>query len=135
MFEKGKTYNRREDLHKIYGGQMQGGISTPSQYAFVMLFTGTSGEQYGYKDAWNDEGLYLYTGEGQEGDMVFKRGNLAIRDHEANGKALHLFEYVRIGHVSYVGQMVYESHQIISAGDVNDNIRRIIVFVLRPVER
>ena len=43
----------------------------------------------------------LYTGEGQRGDMDFVRGNLAIRDHVANGKDLHLFEYVQTGYVRY----------------------------------
>jgi hypothetical protein len=69
---------------------MQGGISTPSKHDFIILFTSAMGEQYGYKDGWNEQGLY--TGEGQQGDMAFIRGNLAIRDHVENGKALHLLK-------------------------------------------
>lgn len=133
MFKTGEDYNRREDLHKKYGGQMQGGISTPSNHNFIMLFTSHSGEQYGYKDGWSEDG-FLYTGEGQEGDMTFIRGNLAIRDHEKHGKSLHLFEYVKTGHVRYVGQMAYTSHKIMKGRDINGNIRSVIVFVLRPVE-
>ena len=49
MFEVGEEYRRRE-LHERYGGQEQGGISTPSQHPFIMLFWGDTGEQYGYKD-------------------------------------------------------------------------------------
>ena len=71
-----------------------------------MVFTGETGKEYGYQDEWSEDELFLYTGEGQLGDMSFVRGNLAIRDHADNGKDLHLFEYVRQGYVRYVGQMV-----------------------------
>ena len=38
MFEVGRIYNRRDDLHSPYGGQQQGGISTPTDQPFIMLF-------------------------------------------------------------------------------------------------
>jgi 5-methylcytosine-specific restriction enzyme A len=132
MFVKGNKYNRRKHLHEVYGGQMQGGISTPSNHNFIMLFTSHTGEQYGYKDGWSDEG-YLYTGEGQEGDMSFIRGNLAIRDHEKHGKALHLFKYVGRGEVEYLGEMVYQDHKLVDGRDINNNARKVIVFVLREI--
>jgi 5-methylcytosine-specific restriction protein A len=133
MFEKGKIYNRRNDLHKHYGGQIQGGISTPSRHNFIMLFTSTTGAQYGYSDGWSNEG-YLYTGEGQKGEMSFVRGNLAIRDHEKVGKSLHLFEYVSLGNVRYIGQMSYKSYIIKDAKDKDGYIRKIIVFILQPID-
>ena len=34
----------------------------------VFIFTGFSGEEYGYNDRW-ENGYFLYYGEGQEGDM------------------------------------------------------------------
>lgn len=135
MFEKGEIYNRRNDLHRLYGGQMQGGISTPSKHNFIMLFTSTTGEQYGYKDGWNSDGYYIYTGEGQDGDMSFTRGNLAIRDHEKKNKELHVFEYVSMGHVKYVGQMIYQDHKIIQGKDIKGNVRKIITFILKPVDK
>jgi 5-methylcytosine-specific restriction protein A len=108
MFVQGQVYRRR-DLHQQFGGQQQGGISTPSSANIVLLFTGEAGEQHGYRDDWTKDGVFLYTGEGQRGDMQFVRGNLAIRDHAANGKDLHLFEYIKgnsKGVVRYIGQMV-----------------------------
>ena len=94
MFVQGEVYRRR-DLHKQFGGQQQGGISTPSRHPIVLLFTGEAGEQHGYRDGWSNDGVFLYTGEGQHGDMQFSRGNLAIRDHAQQGRDLHLFEYVK----------------------------------------
>lgn len=107
----GKEYRRR-DLHDMFGGQRYGGISTPSQYPFIMIFTGDRGEEYGYKDGWTDEGIFLYTGEGQEGDMQFIKGNKAILDHEKEGKDIHLFKYVRSGYVKYVGQMLCVGYRV-----------------------
>jgi len=132
MFVLGTTY-KRSDLHKSYGGQRQGGISTPSGRNFILLFTGEQGEQYGYRDGWTEEGLFLYTGEGQSGDMVFARGNLAIRDHVADGKDLHLFEYVNKGQVRYVGQMACTGFQERRGPDIDGTDRRIIVFELTPI--
>jgi hypothetical protein len=91
-FEVGRIYNRRTDIHARFGGQQQGGISTPSGQPYIFLFTGPGGEQHGYRDGWDENGVFLYTGEGQVGNMAFIRGNAAIRDHIAEGKDLLLFE-------------------------------------------
>ena len=91
MFEVGKIYNRKEDINSKYGGQQQGGISTPKR-PYIFIFTGLSGQKYGYNDGWDKNGVFLYTGEGQIGDMRFIKGNKAIRDHSINGKELLLFE-------------------------------------------
>jgi 5-methylcytosine-specific restriction protein A len=57
----------------------------------VFLFTGDSGEAFGYRDGWDISGVFRYTGEGQLGDMAFTGGNQAVRDHAAEGKDLLLF--------------------------------------------
>jgi 5-methylcytosine-specific restriction protein A len=51
-FEIGRLYNRREDMHAKFKGQKQGGISTPIGQDMIFLFTGTTGELYGYKAEW-----------------------------------------------------------------------------------
>lgn len=129
MFSIGEIY-KRTSLHEVFGGQRQGGISTPANHRMILLFTNDSGEQYGYKDGWIDSNTFQYTGEGQIGDMAFVRGNLAIRDHIENNKQLHLFEYVRTGYVRYAGEMQYRGHQIRNAVDLNKNVRKVIVFEL-----
>ena len=50
MFIVGRDYSRRADIHGGFGGQTQGGISTPRNAPYVFLFTGKSGGQYGYED-------------------------------------------------------------------------------------
>lgn len=133
MFERDQIYNRRRDLHERYGGQRQGGISTPTAHPFIMLFTSAIGTQYGYKDGWMPDGRFRYTGEGQQSDMTFTRGNQAIRDHEEEGKTLEVFEYVASGQVRYIGRMVYEGHEFQQGLDAHGNQRQVIVFILRPL--
>ena len=131
MFDIGSSYNRRKDIHEVYGGQEQGGISTPRGSAAIFLFTAQTGADYGYKDGWNSNGLFLYTGEGQIGDMEFSRGNRAIRDHGANGKTLHLFKSLGKGRdYEYLGQFRCSSWEIKQGLDANNHPRRIIVFNL-----
>lgn len=130
MFIRGKRYNRRQDLHARFAGQQQGGISTPKMYPIILLFTGEQGEQYGYRDGLLADGTYLYTGEGQVGDMEWVRGNRAVRDHMQNGKILHLFTEVKKGTVEYLGECVYTGHHRRTAPDRNGDSREAIVFEL-----
>ena len=132
-FEQGERYIRRE-IHEQFGGQQQGGISTPANHPIILLFTGEQGEEYGYRDGWTDANTFLYTGEGQQGDMEFLRGNRAIRDHIKNWKELHLFKYVDRGIVEYIGQMILEDYEYRDAPDVNGNMRKVIVFHLSPID-
>lgn len=55
-FQIGMAYNRKRDIHDVYGGQRQRDISTPNDVPFYFLFTGQSGSQYGYDDGWDEEG-------------------------------------------------------------------------------
>jgi 5-methylcytosine-specific restriction protein A len=132
MFVPGQVYKRRE-LHKQVGGQERGGISTPKKHPMVLIFTGHSGSQYGYADRWLN-GFFYYTGEGQEGDMEFRSGNSAIRDHAQNRKELHLFEQERKSEVRYFGRMVYEGFEWQQLPDRNGELRKAIVFHLRPAD-
>jgi 5-methylcytosine-specific restriction enzyme A len=129
-FEEEKVYNRRADIHGRFGGQQQGGIITPSQYPVVILITGEEGLTHGYADRLRDDGVFEYFGEGQVGDMTLQRGNLAIVSHSAEGKGLLLFRKAN-GGLRFLGEMVYENHQIKMAADRDGNQRNAIVFELR----
>jgi 5-methylcytosine-specific restriction protein A len=94
-------YNRRRDIHAIYGGNWQSGISPSANHPFIFIFSGKSGHQHGYEDGWDNPNVFSYTGEGQSGDMEFTRGNLALNDHKQNGKRVFLFEFVSKGFVKF----------------------------------
>lgn len=134
LFPPGTTLRRRS-LHERYGGQQQGGASTPKSHPLVFIFSGDSGEAYGYTDGWRDDGYFMYTGEGQVGDMKFDRGNAAIRDHADLGKTLHLFFAApERSHVIYHGEMRCVDWEEFQASDRNGDTRTAIRFILEEVE-
>jgi 5-methylcytosine-specific restriction protein A len=131
----GQTF-RRVALHERFGGQRQGGISTPAEQNLVMLFTGGGGAQHGYDDGWVD-GVFCYFGEGQVGDMPWARGNRAIRDHVIDGKELLLFRNLEKprSHVEFVGRFIAGSWEYREAPDRGGISRKAIAFHLTEVGR
>jgi 5-methylcytosine-specific restriction protein A len=124
---------RRRDLHRRFGGQREGRISIPAQRGLVFLFTGGTATQYGYRDSWTDDGLYLFAGEGQQGDMEFAGGNRAVLEHTGQGRDLLLFEYVRPGTVRYAGQMICAGFRTVRGPDMFGRNCKVIVFELLPL--
>jgi len=100
-FIPGQVYNRRSEIHAIYGGNWQSGICPSASYPYIFIFSGKSGKQHGYEDGWDNPNVFTYTGEGQSGDMSFTKGNLALRDHLKNGKRVFLFESYSKGYVKF----------------------------------
>ncbi len=131
MFEIGRIYKRRA-VQAEHGGQQQGGISTPKGRPYLLLFSG-AGQEYGYRDGWDENRVFLYSGEGQVGDMDFTGGNKGIRDHAKDGKDLHLFEQVSAGKVRYLGCFVCCTWNFRQAKDKSGRARRAISFHLVPL--
>lgn len=110
---------------------------TPADHKLVFLVTGSSGRQHGYEDHWAEDGsTFFYFGEGQEGDMRFTKGNLALRDHVSRGEDVHLFEEVpsKQGYLRYRGQMVCTGFTQVEAPDTHQKTRKAILFELVPIE-
>jgi hypothetical protein len=93
------------------------------------------GEQYGYIDAWREDGRFHYTGEGQRGDQQMKSGNKSILEHEQDGRALRLFTGAR-GTVRYEGEFVLDPEEPWYTTDAPEidpqQTRSVIVFRMRP---
>ncbi|RUO29236.1 HNH endonuclease [Aliidiomarina sedimenti] len=131
MFGVGKSYRRATDIHERFGGQQRGGIATPKDHRAVFLFTSPGGEEHGYIDGFVD-GIFMYTGEGQLGDMKMQKGNLAIRDHQANGKKLYIFEKQdsKSPFVTFIGEAECIDYHEEKRPDRDGNLRNAFVFHL-----
>ena len=130
-FVVGQLYRRRDDIHLKFGGSWQNGISSSSTSPAIFLFTGDTGEQYGYRDGFDKAGVFSYSGEGQVGDMTFRSGNKSVRDHAETGRGLYLFESSGKGHAHrYVGEFALANHSVRRGPDRNEDEREIIVFHL-----
>jgi 5-methylcytosine-specific restriction protein A len=133
MFETGQLYTRQTDIHDKFGGNRQSGIAVSAAHPYIFLFSSPRGKDFGYSDGWSSEDEFLYTGEGQLGDMDLSRGNLAIHDHKANGKELHLFERKGKGKYEYLGQFEYSGHSTNSGQDLAGQQRQTIIFRLKKL--
>ncbi|MFI8793399.1 hypothetical protein [Streptomyces sp. NPDC055105] len=128
---------RRTDLHALYGGSSQNGISPSGTSGNILIFTAaSSGHQHGYFDTWNEDGTFHYTGEGQTGNQRMIRGNKAILDHRETGKRLRLFDGAR-GTVRYLGEWTLDQEQAYTRAEAPETgggpLRRVIRFHLVPV--
>ncbi len=132
QFVVGRTYHRRSEILGIYGGQWGRGIATPADRPYIFLFSGESRRKYGYIDDWQDDEVYIFTGEGPEGDMTLTGGNLDVCDHQKDGKDLHLFllDPKRPDHAQYQGRFLCIGYHWADGLDQEGNTRRIIRFEL-----
>lgn len=124
---------KRSLIHDEYGGNRQGGISPSAKVPYIFIFSGKSGTQYGYKDGWDNPSIYSYTGEGQEGDMRFIKGNLALKDHLNNGKRVFLFEIEGNGYVKFMSELEFYDADYFETPDKNGTNRIGIRFFLKRV--
>src|ERR1043166_4551552 len=73
---------RRAEIHARFGGSRYSGIVPSKREPVILLFhTKEPGQQF-YRDGFDENGIYWYSGEGSSGDMSWTAGNRAIRDHE-----------------------------------------------------
>ena len=132
-FQPGQNILRKE-LHKIVGGSVQGGIC-PTSSGHILLFSDPKhGEEFGYFDGW-DGNIYLYYGQGQEGDMEFERNNKALENHKIDGRRVHLFKGAK-GEITYENQFELDDerpYDLIEDIDKNDETRVAIIFRLKPI--
>lgn len=127
-------YNRRKDIHAIYGGNWQSGICPSSKFPYIFIFSGKSGKQHGYEDGWDNPKVFTYTGEGQSGDMEITRGNLALKDHLSNGKRVFLFKSGESkGFVRFVGEVECFDMDYFEIPDTSGKIRVGIKFFFKRI--
>ena len=130
---------RRVDLHRRYGGRRQGGIGPSRRTPNVFIFSDPErGQQHGYFDDWQPDGLFHYTGEGQRGDQRMEGGNKTILEHQKDGRALRVFKGAG-GDVTYAGEFELASDPPWYYTDApetgsTDTIRQVVVFRLRPLD-
>lgn len=131
MFVIDQVYNRRRDIHAVYGGNWQSGICPSAKHPYIFIFSGGTGHLNGYADQWENDDIYSYTGEGQVGDMAFTKGNLALYQHLEKGKRVFLFEAIDKGLVQFKAELEFFDADYFEAPDRDGNIRQAIKFFFK----
>lgn len=119
-----KTTVLRREVHALFGGQQQGGISTPTSISDVLVFTDPdAGHRFGYDkfEGLRSDGGYSYTGEGQRGRKTFVRGNRGILQTADLGSLIRLFR-TRGTSATYVGAF--------TLGDPRSNFSRSLMLLV-----
>ena len=130
LFQIGKVY-KRSVIHDQYKGNRQGGIAASAKFPYIFIFSGKAGHQHGYKDQWENANVFSYTGEGQVDDMQFIKGNLALRNHIADGKRVFLFiEDIR-SFVKFEAELTLDSIDFFKGPDRDGNERVAIKFFFK----
>lgn len=133
-FVVGQVYDRQTEIHDLFGGGRQSGISASAKVPAIFIFTGESGEQFGYADKHGPDGVLSYTGEGQSNDMTLTKGNLAILEHAKTGRAIHVFKALgKSQGQRYMGEYACASHEWRDGHDKHGNVRKVVAFNLVPV--
>ena len=135
-FEPGDIVERPA-LHAEYGGHTSSRISPSPDGALVMVFLdrNASSAQTALT-GWRDDGHFHLCGEGATGDHEPRRGNKAIRDHEANGRALLLFQSTGPGTtVLFLGRFrCVDGYETDAPDNDHHSMRTVLMFRLSPVD-
>lgn len=126
---------KRSQIHDNFGGNRQGGISPSAKGSYIFIFSGQSGHQHGYKDQWENDDIFSYTGEGQLNDMQFIKGNLALREHLRRGKRVFLFFHHQKAFVKFEAELELDDVDYFAALDREGNERKAIKFFFKRVGR
>ena len=139
MLKIGENYSNQESCNE-FGCSPQGGIrsvrdkNTEERTDIILISNHVKSI---YNDQWINSILH-YTGEGQEGDQVIKRGNKALLEtlqgvNDTN-PTIHLFEVFKEKQHTYNGPVKVidsdESQQL----DKNGVFRKVLIFKLEPLQ-
>lgn len=99
----GTTIGRRELHSRLGGGSRQDGITRVVKRNEMLIFTNDGGEEHGYgvHEGLRSDGVFRYTGQGQNGDQQLTANNKALADSEEIGRPIRVFRGQGI--VTYVG--------------------------------
>ena len=127
---------KRAQLHERFGGNRYSGIVPSAREPVVLLFHTEEPARQFYRDGFDEQGIYWYSGEGTEGDMTWNATNRAVRDHIERGADLLFFERVQRqgGLWRFSRAMCCIGHKIEHRPDSGGTERNAIVFGLLPLE-
>ncbi|MCS0470175.1 hypothetical protein MKU73_12845 [Curtobacterium flaccumfaciens pv. betae] len=99
----GTSIGRRELHSRLGGGSWQDGITRVVKTNEMLVFTNDGGGEHGYgvHEGLRGDGLFRYSGQGQNGDQTLTGNNKALADSEAIGRPIRVFRGQ--GTVTYVG--------------------------------
>lgn len=127
------TYQQVENYFGISISGFGRGINSTKDAVVLISSINKSNGCFVYHDRWTENGDYIYSGEGKNGDQTMTKGNLAIKNALNNDKKIHLF--VKFSPQEYYYQGVFElvDYTYEDECDSLGDIRKEYKFRLRKV--
>ena len=133
----GEIY-RRSELHDVFGGSRQSGISPSSKGDQVLIFSNARGIDHGYEDGWDENNQYFfYTGAGQKGDQDIEssRHNGKLLHHIENGDCVRLFYGTdKAGLYSYEADLSIVDYEYFQTHDTDGKNRLAVKFTFERLD-
>lgn len=104
----GMSIGRRELHSRLGGGSRQDGITRVVKTNEMLVFTNDGGGKHGYgvHEGLRSDGVFRYSGQGQDGDQTLAANNKALADSEEIGRPIRVFRGQ--GTVTYVGSFALD---------------------------
>jgi Trp operon repressor len=83
-----------QDVQEKFGIRIAGfgrGANSTADSVVLISSVDPENDNFVYHDRWDNNGDYIFSGEGKVGDQMMTRGNLAIKSAENDNKQIHLF--------------------------------------------
>ena len=127
------TYQQVEAKYGINRRFYGHGINVLDDKIILISSVDKAGGAFVYHDKWTEDGDFIYSGKGLEGDQTMAGDNLAVNNAAADGKEILLF--VKLSSEEYYYQGVFELviPTVEPALDKDGNIRQEIKFRLKKV--
>ena len=127
------TYSEVETQFGIKISGFGRGINITDDSVVLISSIDKANGNFVYHDHWTEEGDYIYSGEGKNGDQILSRGNSAILNAEYWGKTLYLFVKFSPREYYFQGKFVLVDYKYEDDRDASGNMRKEYKFRLRKV--
>lgn len=128
---KKMSYQQVESLFGINIAKFGRGINVTENAVVLISSIQKENHAFVYHDKWTENGDYIYSGEGKQGEQKLVRGNKAIINAEKDGKGLYLFVKSSPEDYYYQGKVVLVEYTLEEEKDEGGNTRKEYKFRLR----
>lgn len=125
-----------QQVEKKFGINIRGfgrGINVTDNSIVLISSIGSKNGFFVYHDHWTNDGDYIYSGEGRNGNQKITKGNNAIINSNINCKKIYLFVKFSSQEYYYQGEFQLIDYKYEDDEDENGNIRKEFKFRLRKL--
>ena len=125
-----------EEVEKEFGINLHGfgrGINITDTSIVLISYMKKDADVFVYHDHWTENGEYIYSGEGRQGNQQMKRGNWAIANASFDNRKIYLFIKFSPQEYYFQGEFICINYTQETENDADGLPRKEYKFRLRRV--